>query len=561
VEEPAISSERDDSSEHGRSLWPWLLLAGLLAIAVLRIADTYRVFNQTMDEPAHIGAGMQYLDGGTYTYELKHPPMRAVFAVGPWLLGHRYAANPDSYSEGNHILYEGGDYVRTLTAARVAALPFFAATLILIFLWGRALNGSLAGLFAALLYSTLPLALAHAGLATNDVLVTATFTATLFAWSKLLERPTRLRLVLVGIAIALAFLSKMSAVSFIGAVVVATAIFWYLRGRQLAKSGLPTMRNAAAGAALTGAVCLVLIWAAYRFSFGAVSGFVPIHAAIDGSVPDGLLRNFLTAIADTPIPAPEFAAGFLQLLRHDSLGQPAFFLGSIRTHGDLAFFPVAMLIKTPIPFLLLYAIGAPVLARRWWRSNEALALVPPAGALVVLAVCMGSAINIGLRHLLPAFPLLAICAGVGASRLWARKARIARVLVIALLGWQLLTGIRAHPDYLAYFNECCDSHPERWIIDSDLDWGQDLDRLAAALRARHVGELYLAYFGSADPARHGLPPFRPLPHGQPVHGWVAISEWEYAFGTSAPPHDYYSWLRGHRPVARVGKSIRLYRIE
>jgi hypothetical protein len=227
----------------------------------------------------------------------------------------------------------------------------------------------------------------------------------------------------------------------------------------------------------------------------------------------------------------------------------------------LAFFPVAMLIKTPIPFLLLCAIGAPVLARRWWRSNDPLALVPPVGALAVLAVCMASAINIGLRHLLPAFPLLAICAGVGASRLWARKARIARVLVIALLGWQVLTGIRAHPDYLAYFNECCDSHPERWIIDSDLDWGQDLDRLAAALRARHVGELYLAYFGSADPARHGLPPFRPLPHGQPVHGWVAISEWEYAFGTSAPPHDYYSWLRGHRPVARVGKSIRLYRIE
>jgi hypothetical protein len=52
-----------------------------------------------------------------------------------------------------------------------------------------------------------------------------------------------------------------------------------------------------------------------------------------------------------------------------------------------------------------------------------------------------------------------------------------------------------------------------------------------------------------------------LPRGQPVHGWVAISEWEYAFGTNAPPNDHYAWLRNHRPVARIGKSIRLYRIE
>jgi hypothetical protein len=308
VEELPVSSERRNSAGRRRTFWLWLLLVAMLAIAVLRIADTYRVFNQTMDEPAHIGAGMQYLDGGTYTYELKHPPMRTVFAVGPWLLGHRYGGNPDSYSEGNHILYEGGDYVRTLTAARVAALPFFAATLILIFLWGRALNGAPAGLFAAFVYSTLPLALAHAGLATNDVLVTATFTAALFAWSKLLERRTRLRLVLFGIATALAFLSKMSAVSFIAAVVGVTATLWHLRGRRLADSGFPSARNVAAGAALAGSICLVAIWAAYRFSIGPVSGFVPIHAAIERSVPAGLLRSILTTIADAPIPAPEFAA-------------------------------------------------------------------------------------------------------------------------------------------------------------------------------------------------------------------------------------------------------------
>ena len=546
-----------------RPVWPWLLLAAMIAVALLRVADTYRVFSPTADEPPHIGAAMQYLDGGTYTYEPKHPPMRAVFAVGPWLLGHRYAGKPDSYSEGNHLIYDGGDYRRTLTSARVAALPFFAATIVLVFLWAQALGGPLAGLLAALAYSSLPLALAHAGLATNDTLVTATFTGAVLAWAKLLQRRTAAWVVLVGLAAGLAALSKMSAIPFMAAVAVGTTAAWCLHGCYASDEvgQGPSFRGAALALLLAAAVGALVIWAGYRFSIGAISDFVPIHAAIDKHVPAGSLRSILACLADLRIPAPEFGAGIFQLLQHDYAGHEAFFMGSIRSHGDAAFFPVAMLIKTPIPFLLLSAIGAVALARSWWRTNDPLALVPPAGALMLLAVCMASAINIGLRHLLPAFPLLAVCVGVAGARLWTHDDRMqpaARGLLVALFGWQILSGARAHPDYLAYFNECCASESERWIIDSDLDWGQDLDRLSADLKQRHVDQLYLAYFGSADVTRHGLPPFKPLPKRQPVHGWVAISEWEYAFGTNAPPHDDYAWLREQRPVARIGKSIRLY---
>ena len=114
------------------------LLLALMAVALLRIADTYRVFNNTVDEPAHIGAGMQWLDSHQYTYEQQHPPMRAIFAVGPLLLGVH--ATGESCigedrarcmaDEGRRILYESGDYKRTLSAARIGALPSFCSPLL-----------------------------------------------------------------------------------------------------------------------------------------------------------------------------------------------------------------------------------------------------------------------------------------------------------------------------------------------------------------------------------------------------------------------------------------------
>src|SRR5208282_3337684 len=94
-----------------------------------------------------------------------------------------------------------------------------------------------------------------------------------------------------------------------------------------------------------------------------------------------------------------------------------------------------------------------------------------------------------------------------------------------LLSWHLVSSVRAHPDYLAYFNEFAGRRPEDVLIDSDLDWGQDLLRLSAALQQRHVDQVSIAYAGSAklDLNNFGLPPFHVLvPHERPT-GWIAIS--------------------------------------
>ncbi|MDQ3282704.1 MAG: hypothetical protein M3Q69_14980, partial [Acidobacteriota bacterium] len=88
---------------------------------------------------------------------------------------------------------------------------------------------------------------------------------------------------------------------------------------------------------------------------------------------------------------------------------------------------------------------------------------------------------------------------------------------------------------------------------SNLDWGQDLFRLAAIVDREHLDPLYISYFGSADWKRH-MPNAQPLPPAQCTSGWIAVSEMQPLLDTSPA----FDWLRRFQPVRRVGASIRLY---
>jgi hypothetical protein len=121
-----------------------------------------------------------------------------------------------------------------------------------------------------------------------------------------------------------------------------------------------------------------------------------------------------------------------------------------------------------------------------------------------------------------------------------------------LITWQVSTLVTAYPDYFPYFNETV-SNPEHVLVDSDLDWGQDLRRLERRLAELKVPSVSLAYQGTADLAREALPPFVLLPPRQPAKGWVAIS----ALTREHEPIGY-AWLSSYRPVERVGKTIDLY---
>lgn len=537
-------------------LSPRVLVAACLAAGAARIVSTYGVFNQTWDEPAHVAAGMEWLDRGQYTYEPLHPPLaRVMVAVGPRLAGIRSAGHENVWLEGNSILYAGRAYQRNLALARLGVLPFFLLASLVVFVWARRVAGDAAGVAAVLLFTTLPPILGHAGIATTDMAVTATIALAVYCFTRWMDRPTAARSIALGVTVALAVLSKLSALVFVPAALAAVAIS--RRGESRAQPEPGPGRTVRLR--LTYAALLLTVWAGYRFAVGPLVAREPARP-----IPEAGAETPLDRVAGASIfPAPAFFEGLGELAAKNRAGHKSYLLGEVRSTGWWYFFPVALAVKTPLPFLLLAAAGLVVAWRGVPGIERRRRLEPGLIALAMLLACLPSRINIGLRHILPIYPFLAILAGIGIVGLWrAQRAKLAaRAAAVLLMAWQLVGSALAHPDYLAWFNELAGEHPERILVDSDLDDGQDLERLADTLRARGIRTVSLAYAGSATVAEHGLPTVRWLEPHHPVHGWVAASLYSIKLGSlDRPGHDDFAWLEGYRPVAKVGQSIRLYYI-
>jgi hypothetical protein len=505
----------------GRVLW-WLALLTII-VAAARIVATYDVLSITFDEPAHIAAGMQLLDEDEYTYEALHPPLaRVAVAIGPYLAGYRSQHGGDMWIEGRRLLYEksGHPDVEMLTLARAGILPFMIGCLVLVWLWTSRYVGPVEGALAVIALGNLPVFLAHSGLATTDAPFAATFTAAFFAFVLWLERCSAGRGLLLGVAVALAVCTKLSALLFLPVACGAVLLCRWMCDR-------PDWQP-------------IRLFASWRSALAALGAFLVTVWVVYGCNSDPFYG--VTTLARGVAELAAFADG----------GDPSFFLGQINMHGSPAFFPVLILVKSPLPFLAAVAIGAAVLLRshrRDWRR-----MAPLVGAAAIIASVIPSPINIGLRHILPAFPLLAIVAAIGLGRLLAGKLLSARAAAAGLLlVWQAGEAAAAAPDYLTYFNPLALGKPQRIVTGSDLDWGQDVKRLATALKARHADRVSLAVHTSADLRRHGLPPFDTLYPGERATGWIAISEQMRAFYCAG-----YRWLDVYHPVARIGSSIRLY---
>jgi hypothetical protein len=227
-------------------------------------------------------------------------------------------------------------------------------------------------------------------------------------------------------------------------------------------------------------------------------------------------------------------------------------------HGSAwYYYLVGLLVKTPIAELLLLGGGVVVALRGEPRRRAAVLLAPVAAAVVLVVVASIGNVQIGVRHVLPVYLLGAIPAGRALAALvrdvgGTTAARAAgRVVAGALAAWLLVQSHTAHPEYVAYFNEAVGEAGDGVLLDSDLDWGQDLWRLEWVLRALHVEQVHLAYFGPAVPQRHALPEVLPLERGAPARGWIAIS----AMYRRSPG---FEWLAPLTPIARAGRSIDVY---
>ena len=488
--------------------------AAIALLSAVRIASTYRVFSQTVDEPIHIAAGLQWLTNGGLDLDPEHPPLaRIAFAAIPFIEGARVASGP-AEARGNEVLLRGDRYRHNLAAARIGNLPFFLLALAVVAIWTWRLFGAAAALVAMALFASLPPVLAHAGLATTDIAACATVAAALLALTVWLERPTLANALLLGLAIGIGVSSKYSFFVFFPS----AAIVFLLLLRK---------RPAVAQLAIALFVAILVTWAVFRFSVAGAGQWIPLHV---------------------PLPAPALVEGLFKVARHDQSGHSTFLFGHVTRRGWWFYFPVVLFFKTPVAFIVFALAGIGQIVKK--MRGEALAVVMAPFAM--LLPVMFSEINLGVRHILPLYPFLSIAGAYAVVELWRRGLRW-RVEICALLAWLVIGSAVAHPDYLPYFNEAALGHGERVAIDSNLDWGQDLLRLAAAVRTLHIQHLYVDYFGSADPTRLLPCAVEELPRAAPVQGWVAVSETALVMGN-------IEWLKSHRPVREVGKSIRLYEL-
>jgi hypothetical protein len=120
----------------------------------------------------------------------------------------------------------------------------------------------------------------------------------------------------------------------------------------------------------------------------------------------------------------------------------------------------------------------------------------------------------------------------------------------------MASSARVHPDYLSYFNELAGSHPENILLISDVDWGQDLTRLATYLREHRVEHISVAYDGFFDPNALEFPDMEYVTCDATPSGWVAIEE-----RRARLYRECYPWLDQQKLVTKVGKTMLLYYVE
>lgn len=503
--------------------WPRndLFLYALLSIlTVVRIGSTWRVFSQTTDEPIHFLSGYVWLAEGQYTITPDHPPLARVLAAFPlWMAGARDGHEHDFGVRINHMLLTGNRYEHNLALIRCGNLVFVLLAIAGVALWARRVLAPPWAFLTTALFASLPPILAHGGLATTDMAACGTFAIAVAAFYRWLDRPTAGRALLVGVAAGLGAISKFSFLPFFGAAAAAIFAVHLLRGRAQDAIRGKALRSIGLLTLLAGAVAAAMVLVMYRGDW------------------------------------PAFLYGFRIVAAHAKEGHTAYLFGHRSEHGWWYYFPVALLFKTPLPFLALALIG---LGKRHLDAIAA--------AAVILIIAMSTPINIGIRHVLPMYAPLALLAGAGAERLWSmagvlphgRTGRLAAGTMVVLCGWMFAGTLLSHPDYIPWFNELALGHGERILSDSNFDWGQDVLRLRKICRERHIDSLAFEVFTGAPLDELGLPPRHKIWTPLPTAGWHAISE---TVMTAAGGEGAYAYVTRHPPVCRAGKTIRLYYVK
>jgi len=575
-----------------------IIILGFVQISSL-LADS-----QTVDEGPHILAGYSYLKTGKILLNPEHPPLLKAWSALPLLI-----LNPDLPEEVKNAagtkaeLDQWGLSYEFLHKNRVPAdtIIFWSRLMMVILailgavgiaLIARIWFGNLAGIIAFILFSFDPNVLAHGRLVTTDVGSAIFIFFAAYAFYLFLKKPTALLAIGSGGVFALALAAKFSSLTLLPVFLILFAIKLIKE-----KSDLEKYLKLIPLFILTAFIALWTIYgfniekpindpkvkqlyernaellkdpSAYQDSNGKnywMARFV-IHTFDPGKQPGIGLK---WAADNVSVPAYRYFRGLSDFLAHSYRGHYAYLTGHIYETGVWQYFIIAYLVKSPIPLLILLTVSLCVFSIVWMRKNNfplagyAL-LIPP---VIYWLISIKSSINLGIRHLMPIYPFYAVMIA-GAIVLIIKKTPehlpkkyrlYFKILFAILIGWFLIETAIIYPHHLSYFNELIGGpkNGHKYLLDSNIDWGQDFLRLKKYMKDNNLDSAYLRYFGKTDWDYYGVEGYAVpttkdvLKNGLPS-GVVIISLTPLFLLN----HEEFSWLLNYTPTDRIGYSMRVY---
>jgi len=519
----------------------------LLLVLFGRLAFDARKLSFTSDEPSHIATGYAYLaEGAFWTVPLRgHPPLLDAWLAIPFYIGtpNIPLATLTGWHEDNtkyvqaFVPFLRENVARAEVATRIPVMLLSVLLAAVVARWAEYLAGPRGSNLSLLLLMGDPTFLAHGMLATNDVGVVALGTLGLLLTYRSIKQATVTRVLLTGLALGLTMLAKGS-----GIIWLAGALLMIVGSLAGGRRGLQhILGRLMVGIGISG-VALLCVWLCYGLEWGPLE------------------------VGALTIPAP--APTHWQSILTQSTGAEerwTYFLGTVRRGGSWTYFPVAGLIKNPIPLIVLGVWGLTSYVRR--ERQRTLSPIVWIFPILYVGTAIASGVNIGYRHMLPLHPFIyLLIAQLPLGKPVVRS--VCGFLVVWLASESLITA----PYYLSYFSPIVGGSEQGWryLADSNTDWGQGY----RSLRSYQVADRDSPTIGYSGPEGYiglstydvryeALPPVHSnpapilLPDLYPAAGRYAISANSLSgLGSVAP--DNYSWFRHHQADAVIADAIFIY---
>jgi len=473
------------------------------------------------DELVHITAGYSYLKTGDFRLNTEHPPLIKIISAIPLLFLNPHLPLEDpaweaaltqpitQWNLGARFFFTyNNNPDQILFWARLPMLLIGLLLGIYLYKWAKELYGQKAGFLALLLFTFSPNLLANTRLVTTDMGVTTFIFITFYYIWKYNQTNTKKYLYLSGLFFGLTLASKYTALYFIPIIAV---LCLYEAGKNKKKLIQQTKNFS---------ILMLIAIAILILSYGIV--------------------NF-----------PKFLTGLLQVTIHSVVGHRSYLFGTFSETGFLYYYPLVFLIKTPIATIALIILTI-ILARKVKQKNENMYFLIIISLFILITII--NKINIGLRHILPIYPFLFLYC----SKITKTKFKAKNVILIALAIFYIFSTLNAHPHYLPYFNEAIgQENGYKYVIDSNIDWGQDLKGLKKYMVKNNIPKIKMAYFGV------GSRDYRNIEWEEvsckPQTGLIAVSANQLT-GFTPKDHTCLWWLRESQPIDNIGYSIFIYNL-